>query len=115
MVDTEGDALEGIGRKVDLDGFDSILHVGVRNIPVVADALHRAERANAAEELFSSFEGASVKGVDFSSLSVGLRFLSDWQSLMVNLGLSKSVRRVLKSIDQLSATIEEPVVDMLLC
>jgi hypothetical protein len=32
----------------------------------------------------------------------------------VNLGLSKSVRSCLKSIDQLSATIEEPVVDMLL-
>ena len=38
MVDTEGDALEGIGRKFDLDGFDSKLHVGVRNVPVVADA-----------------------------------------------------------------------------
>ena len=48
------------------------------------------------------------------SLSVGLRLWSDWQSLMVNLGLSKSLRRVLKSMDQLSATIEEPVVDMLL-
>ena len=67
MVDTEGDALEGIGRKFDLDGFDSKLHVGVRNVPVVADALHRAELAHVAyvaKELLCSFERASVEGVD---------------------------------------------------
>jgi hypothetical protein len=91
-------------------GADSTMQ-GVGNSLDVANAYKQiaVESPKVVDPLLNDF-----RRVAFGAGNFGLRLLSDWQSLMVNLGLSKSVRSCLKSIDQLSATIGKPVDDMLL-